>query len=108
MGISSFGEPGLGEPGLADVGQIEGELESVAVAPEMLRRGVGRRLTEATLLWCREHGAEVVELEVRAGNLAALALYRSVGFCEVGRRPGYYALPREDALIMRIDLDQSA
>ncbi len=104
--ISRFGEPGLGEPGLTDLTQIEGELESVAVTPEMLRRGVGRRLTEATLLWCRERGVEVIELEVRAGNLAALALYRSVGFCEAGRRPGYYALPREDALTMRIDLHQ--
>ena len=36
--------------------------------------------------------------------LAAITLYRSAGFSEVGRRRGYYDLPRAaplDALVMR-------
>jgi [SSU ribosomal protein S18P]-alanine acetyltransferase (EC 2.3.1.128) len=36
----------------------------------------------------------------------ALALYRSEGFCEVGRRRHYYPAPqgREDALILAVEL----
>jgi ribosomal-protein-alanine N-acetyltransferase len=41
-----------------------------------------------------------IELEVRAGNLAALTLYRRFGFVEVGRRKGYYRDPAEDAVLM--------
>ena len=39
-------------------------------------------------------------LEVRPSNSAAIALYRSFGFEEAGRRRNYYDLPKEDALIL--------
>jgi len=39
-------------------------------------------------------------LEVRAGNAAALRLYAAFGFDAAGRRKGYYAAPREDAVVM--------
>jgi ribosomal-protein-alanine N-acetyltransferase len=39
-------------------------------------------------------------LEVRAGNLAAQALYRGFGFEVAGRRPRYYTDDGEDALVM--------
>ena len=39
-------------------------------------------------------------LEVRAGNSPAISLYESLGFRTEGIRPGFYAKPREDALIM--------
>ena len=39
-------------------------------------------------------------LEVRPSNAAAISLYNSFGFEEVGRRKNYYELPREDALIL--------
>jgi len=43
-----------------------------------------------------------VFLEVRASNAAALALYRSAGFREIGVRRGYYqnANGSEDAITM--------
>ena len=37
----------------------------------------------------------------RASNQAALGLYLSMGFKEVGRRKGYYDSGAEDALLMR-------
>jgi ribosomal-protein-alanine N-acetyltransferase len=47
-----------------------------------------------------------VFLEVRSSNVAALALYRSVGFSEIGVRRGYYQNPNgsEDASTMACDL----
>jgi ribosomal protein S18 acetylase RimI-like enzyme len=47
-------------------------------------------------------------LEVRAGNSLAQALYKKCGFTSVGRRPGYYSTPPEDALIMSASLKPGA
>jgi len=44
-------------------------------------------------------------LEVRDSNKAARGFYGSFGFIEVGRRPGYYADPVEDAILMRLDVE---
>ncbi len=79
-----------------------GELESVAVEAQWQRRGVGEALCRAVLDWCRGEGAEEAELEVRAGSLGARRLYERLGFVEVGRRPGYYENPAEDAVLMRV------
>jgi len=50
----------------------------------------------------REAGTRLATLEVRAGNVAAQALYRRYGFRVVGRRPKYYNDNHEDALIMTV------
>jgi [ribosomal protein S18]-alanine N-acetyltransferase len=50
-------------------------------------------------------GAKRVYLEVRPSNLAARALYGSLGFAETGVRPRYYG--DEDALLMTLDLVKS-
>jgi ribosomal-protein-alanine N-acetyltransferase len=39
-------------------------------------------------------------LEVRTRNLAAIALYRQLGFDEVNTREGYYRDPVDDALVL--------
>ncbi len=76
------------------------ELEAVLAARSARRRGIGRALLLAWLSWAQGEGATEAMLEVRASNLAALALYRSLGFAVQGRRPGYYREPPEDALLM--------
>ena len=81
-----------------------GELESVAVAPSARRAGIGRALMNAVLDWLRLQAAAEVELEVRQSSAAAIALYRSLGFKEVGRRRNYYRDPQEDAVLMRLTL----
>ena len=81
-----------------------GELESIAVAPSARRAGIGRALMNAVLDWLRLQVAAEVELEVRQSSAAAIALYRSLGFKEVGRRRNYYRDPQEDALLMRLPL----
>jgi ribosomal-protein-alanine N-acetyltransferase len=45
-------------------------------------------------------GVENLTLEVRAGNVPAISLYRRFGLAPVGVRKGYYADIGEDALIM--------
>lgn len=84
--------------GFIDYWVVAGEVEliDVAVAPAARRQGLGRRLVEH--LRADVPDAAAVHLEVRAGNAAAIALYRALGFVEVGRRRGYYA-DGEDALL---------
>jgi ribosomal-protein-alanine N-acetyltransferase len=83
----------------------EGELEAVAVAPEWQHRGMARRLFAGLTDELRRAEVWEVFLEVRASNCSALRLYASVGFTETGRRPGYYADPEEDAVLMRLCLE---
>jgi ribosomal-protein-alanine N-acetyltransferase len=86
---------------------VAGELHinNVAVRPEVRRRGVGAELLAAVLGQGRNQGARLAFLEVRAGNLAAQALYRRCGFRVAGRRKAYYAQPAEDALLMSLSLE---
>ena len=49
--------------------------------------GIGGKMMESCLAWCREHKTEQVELEVVAGNQRALGMYKSFGFAVTGTRP---------------------
>lgn len=80
------------------------QLGNLAVAPEARRRGVGRRLVRTALETARLSGADRVVLEVRESNRAAISLYHGIGFQFLGRREDYYRFPREDALVLGVDL----
>lgn len=62
----------------------------VAVAPERRRQGLGRQVLQALLDLARQQGAAHATLEVDPGNIAAVALYRDLGFQDAGLRRGYY------------------
>jgi ribosomal-protein-alanine N-acetyltransferase len=53
----------------------------------------------------RARACRLATLEVRRSNEAALALYRALGYRQVGVRPRYYAEEGEDAILMTLDLD---
>ncbi len=84
------------------------DIFNVAVSPDARRQHIGQRLLEA-LLECAEtlraEGELVrITLEVRFSNDPAIALYQKFGFEEVGRRKNYYEKPREDAVLMDLNL----
>lgn len=90
---------------------VAGEAELLSIALEPLMRGRGRSgdLLRKHAANLRRGGAETLFLEVAADNTPALALYRGLGFVEIGRRRGYYpeasaAQGRRDALTMKWDL----
>ena len=74
-------------------------LLDLAVEPVHRRQGVAAGLLTSFLAAARGEGTTVM-LEVRQGNLGAVALYEGHGFVTVGRRRGYYTDTREDALVM--------
>lgn len=76
---------------------------NLAVHPQHRRRGIARRLLAEGTALAQTLGAKVAWLEVRPSNHAALALYKSFGFKEMGRRPGYYDDTQEDALLLVLE-----
>lgn len=88
-------------------GLDEVHLLNLTVAPDWRRQGCALALLQALALWAQAAAARWLWLEVRAGNTAALSLYRRFGFQQVGRRRNYYALgrgQREDAVLMSLAL----
>ncbi len=73
---------------------------NVATAIEARRRGVGRALMDAAEAAGRDRGARLSTLEVRRSNTPAIALYRVLGYQQVGVRARYYAEENEDAIVM--------
>lgn len=78
----------------------EGDILNIAVLPEFRRKGIARKLLRFILAEADRMGLERLILEVRESNLAARALYASLGFKVCGRCKNYYDKPREDALLM--------
>jgi ribosomal-protein-alanine N-acetyltransferase len=92
---------------LARLAAGEAEIITIAVARAHRGQGLGRRLMEAVLSALHAARSEALFLEVDEGNKAALALYRKLGFSEVGKRTGYYrstAGATSNALVMRREL----
>lgn len=58
---------------------------ALGVEPEFRRRGFGESLLRMAAAFAREAGLAWIDLTVLAHNEAALALYRKLGFIEVGR-----------------------
>ena len=79
----------------------EADMMNLAVLPQYRRMGVGRQLVDSLIEYLRNNQVSCLTLEVRASNDAAQSLYENKGFHQVGRRPNYYANPKEDALILR-------
>ena len=84
----------------------EGYIGNVAVRPAYRRRGLADALLNALHGLGRERGLSFLTLEVRAGNAPAIALYEKNGYTRVGRRPGYYDHPKEDAILMTYLIEQ--
>lgn len=82
----------------------EADILNLAVDAAYRRCGLGTRLLVKLCDTLVEKECCLLTLEVRVTNLPAQALYRKLGFEEIGRRPRYYEKPREDALIFRKEL----
>ena len=77
----------------------EAHIVTLAVRESQRRRGLGELLLMAAIEVAVAHGQEVVTLEVRRSNEAALALYDKYSFTRAGLRRRYYE-NAEDAVIM--------
>jgi len=78
----------------------EAHIVTLAARQGHRRRGLGELLLIAAIEVALAHRQQVMTLEVRRSNEAAISLYEKYGFSRVGVRRRYYTDNREDAVIM--------
>ncbi len=102
--------------GIMQVIADEAHVLNLCVDPERQGAGLGRRLLRKLMQIATGHYAQNMILEVRPTNKAAINLYYSEGFSQIGRRSKYYPnhkqsesgeidSAREDALVLGRPLD---
>ncbi|GAA2104955.1 MULTISPECIES: ribosomal protein S18-alanine N-acetyltransferase [Brevibacterium] len=96
--VAAQGADILGFVGVSVSGP-QADVMTIGTAPRAQGQGIGRRLLTHAADHARARSAEALYLDVAEGNAAALGLYASAGFAEIGRRRGYYA--EADAILMR-------
>ncbi len=80
----------------------EAEIRKFAVANQIRRRGIGRKLLGHSLQFLQSQQIKTCFLELRESNTVALELYSSFGFHKIALRKSYYRNPSEHASILKI------
>lgn len=82
----------------------EGQIISVATGEKWRKMGFASLIFEKIISFARREGISFLTLEVRGDNTPGLALYKKMGFKEVGIRKGYYQNPDCDAILMDLHI----
>jgi ribosomal-protein-alanine N-acetyltransferase len=93
----------VGYAGISRLGRkrpYEYEIHTIGVDPTYQGQGIGRHMMEELLEYA---SGGTIFLEVRTDNEAAISLYESLGFVNVGLRRRYYRASGADAYTMRRD-----
>ena len=81
----------------------EGILTSIAVKEKYRNKGIAKKLMDSFIDEAKNRNIAFINLEVRASNAPAIALYEKYGFVKMGTRKNYYSKPIEDALLMMLN-----
>jgi ribosomal-protein-alanine N-acetyltransferase len=73
----------------------ESTIEEITVDIDERKKGIGRKLIQATFTQALQMQQQFIYLEVRFSNTPAIELYRSMGFELIGQRKNYYKAARE-------------
>ena len=94
---------------IISVAADESHLLTIVVAKDEQRKGYGKKMLDEMVRVAKTHAANIMYLEVRASNKAAIQLYHDNGFNELGVRNNYYPAEngREDALVFALELSFS-
>lgn len=89
--------------GVMSFGAGEAHILNLCVAEGFRGRGLGARLLGSLIERAASAGMAEAYLEVRPSNTAAIRLYLTLGFEQVGMRRGYYQAVggREDAAVLK-------
>jgi ribosomal-protein-alanine N-acetyltransferase len=92
--------------GVMSVGAGEAHILNLCIDMASRCQGIGRRLLDYLIDRGAVAGMSEAFLEVRPSNTAAIRLYLSLGFEQVGMRRGYYQAigGREDAAVLKLAL----
>lgn len=78
--------------------EVEAEILRICVAKPYRNRGMGKKLLQFVIDYCKEEKYDKIFLEVKSTNKIAIDLYERMGFYNINARKNYYA-SGEDALI---------
>ncbi len=78
----------------------------ISVIKSEWNKGVGSRLMQKLIEYAKANGLEIINLEVRADNLAAIHMYEKFGFQKIGVSPAFFKIEDEyaDIILMYLDL----
>jgi len=95
--------------GFIGVDEIAGEafVDDLAVSPEHRRRGIASTLIARAEAGAILRGCVKIHLECRESNEAALRLYETRGYRRVGRRKNFYESPKEDAILLTLEINSA-
>lgn len=68
----------------------------IAVLREYWNHGIGNRLLCEVINFARENSFEVIELQVRSDNTAAIHLYEKFGFQKFGTHESFFKIGNEE------------
>lgn len=81
----------------------DAEVLTLATVPQKRRQGLARQVLNDGETQAIARGASAIFLEVAEDNIAAKTLYKTSGYTQIGRRPGYY-LPKDGAPVAALVL----
>ena len=69
---------------------------SVAVSKAYWNQGIGSKLLLEIIKFARENNFEMIDLQVRSDNTAAIHLYEKFGFKKIGTHPAFFKIDEEN------------
>ncbi|MGF7215522.1 ribosomal protein S18 acetylase RimI-like enzyme [Spirosoma lacussanchae] len=88
--LAKQGDEIVGTAAMVPTGEGTYELAKMSVASALRGQGVGKLLALGAIAYAREVGATLIWLESNRKAVAAIELYKRVGFVEVPLRPSPY------------------
>lgn len=81
-------------------------LNNIGVSTKFQRKKIATKLMEHVIFKLTQLNCSDIYLEVRKSNKGAIQLYEKFNFIIVGERKNYYQNPAEDALIMKLEIEE--
>lgn len=82
----------------------ESDIINVGVLPNFRKLGIGTKLIDSLITVCKDLDIIKVHLEVRESNNPAINLYTKFNFKNINIRKNYYSNPKENALVMTLNI----
>lgn len=84
--------------------QYDMHITNIGVIPEYQDLGLGTMMLDELKAVAKNNGLKTMSLEVRRSNIGAQRLYNKIGFFSTGINPDYYIEDHEDAVDMKLNL----
>ena len=80
-------------------------LHTLVISPDAAGRGYGRAFVEFYEWWAKEHNLPELRIDTNARNTAARAMYRKLGYKEIGTVPTTFnGIPGVDLVLLEKNL----